>query len=92
MGSKTNIAETLALRQAESDLSLIPESYGWEMFETIKEEVTYSITGKIIAAERRQNEQGQTYDWVQFCFEMTSPEKVLSARSIITWQYTRNTL
>jgi len=92
MGSNTSIAEMFELGQAESDLSIIPESYDWEMFESIKEEVTYDISGKIIAAERRQNEQGQTYDWVQFCFEMTSPENLLSARSTITWQYTRNTL
>jgi len=92
MGSNTSIAEMFELGQAESDLSIIPESYDWEMFEPLKEEVTYDISGKIIAAERRKNEQNQTYDWVQFCFEMTSPEKTLSARSIITWQYTRNTL
>jgi len=92
VGSNTSIAEMFELGQAESDLSIIPESYDWEMFEPLKEEVTYDISGKIIAAERRQNERGQTYDWVQFCFEMTSPENRLSARSTITWQYTRNTL
>ena len=92
MGAKTSIAEMFELGQAESDLSIIPESYDWEMFESLKEEVTYDISGKIIAAERRQNDQGQTYDWVLFCFEMTSPEKTLSARTTMAWQFTRNTL
>lgn len=92
MGSKTSIAEMFELGQAESDLSIIPESYDWEMFEPLKEEITYDISGKIIAAERRQNPQGQTYDWLQFCFEITSPQNVLTARTTITWQYTRNML
>ena len=92
MGAKTSIAEMFELGEAESDLSIIPESYDWEMLEPLKEEVTYNITGKIIAAERRQNEQGQTYDWVQFCFELFSPAKALAARTTITWQYTRNIL
>jgi hypothetical protein len=92
LGAKTSIAEMFELGQAESDLSIIPEYYDWEMFEPLKEEVTYDISGKIVSAERRQNDQGQTYDWVQFCFEITSPEKILSARTTMAWQFTRNTL
>jgi hypothetical protein len=92
LGANTSIAEMFELGQAESDLSIIPESYDWEIFESLKEDVTYDISGGIIAAERRQNPQGQTYDWVQFCFEMTSPQKVLSARATMNWQFTRNTL
>lgn len=92
MGSKTSIAEMFELGQAESDLSIIPESYDWEMFEALREEINYDISGEIIAAERRKNEQGQTYDWLQFCFEISSPEGQLCARTTITWQYTRNTL
>jgi hypothetical protein len=92
LGAKTSIAEMFELGRAESDLSIIPESYDWEMFEPLKEEVTYDISGKIITAERRQNDQGNTYDWVQFRFEISSPEKVLSARTTMAWQFTRNTL
>ncbi|MEH6592884.1 MAG: hypothetical protein V7746_21630 [Halioglobus sp.] len=92
LGAKTSIAEMFELGQAESDLSIIPEYYDWEIFESLREEITYDICGKVIAAERRHTEQGQTYDWVQFCFEMTSPEKVLSARATMAWQFTRNML
>lgn len=92
MGANTSIAEMFELGQAESDLSIIPESYDWEIFSPLKEEVAYDITGEIIAAQRRTNEQGQTYDWVQFQFELFAPDKTLTARSIITWQYTRNML
>lgn len=92
VGARTSLAEMFALGQAESELSIIPEYYDWEMFEPLREEVTYDISGKIITAERRQNDQGQTYDWVQFCFEMSSPEKTLSARATMAWQFTRNML
>lgn len=92
LGAKTSIAEMFELGQAESQLSIIPEYYDWEMFEPLKEEVTYTISGKIVAAERRENEKGQIYDWVQFCFEMVSPEEVLSARATMAWQFTRGLL
>ncbi len=91
-GANTSIAEMFELGQAESDLSIIPEYYDWEMFEPLKENVSYDITGKIVTAERRKNDLGQTYDWVQFCFEMRSPEKILSARVTMAWQFTRNLL
>jgi len=92
MGANTSIAEMFELGQAESDLSIIPESYDWEIFSPLKEEVTYNITGEIIAAERRTNEQGQLYDWVQFQFDLYEANQHLASRSTITWQYTRNTL
>ena len=92
IGANTSIAEMFELGQAESDLSIIPESYDWEMFEPLKEEVAYAISGKIISAKRCSNEEGQIYDRIQFCFEIHSPEKKLSARTTITWLYTRNTL
>ncbi|GMG88411.1 hypothetical protein [Biformimicrobium ophioploci] len=92
MGAGTSIAEMFELGQAESQLSIIPESYDWEIFQSLKEEVEYDISGAVVAAERRTNAQGQTYDWVQFCFDVRSPEGTLSARSTITWQYTRNML
>jgi hypothetical protein len=91
-GAKTSIAEMFELGQAESDLSIIPEYYDWEIFEPLREEITYNINGEIIAAERRENEEHQTYDWIQFCFEMTSPDKVLSARTTMAWQFTRGLL
>ena len=91
-GAKTSIAEMFELGQAESDLSVIPEYYDWEMFEPLLEEVTYDVSGSIVAAERRQNDHGQTYDWLLFCFEIMSPEQTLVARTTMAQQFTRNTL
>ena len=91
-GAKTSIAEMFELGQAESELSVIPEYNDWEMFEPLLEEVTYDVSGSIVAAERRQNDHGKTYDWLLFCFEIMSPEKTLVARTTMAQQFTRNTL
>jgi hypothetical protein len=91
-GSGTSIAEMFALGQAESDLSILIESYDWELFETLYEDCSYSVSGSITSAERCHNEQGQPYDRIQFCFEVYTPDNTLAARTTITWHYTRNTL
>lgn len=91
-GSGTSIAEMFALGQAESDLSILIESYDWEMFEPLYEEQRYDISGSITSAERCHNAQDQVYDRVQFCFEVNAPAGTLAARTTITWHYTRNTL
>lgn len=91
IGAGTSIAEMFELGQAESDLSIIPESYDWEIFTSLKEETSYQVSGKITSAERCKNEQDQTYDRIQFCFELHH-NSLLAARSTITWHYTRNSL
>ena len=79
-----------ALGQAESDLSILIESYDWEMFIPLKEDVPYNISGKITSAERKQYETGQFFDRLQFCFEMAQGEGDLASRITITWHYTRS--
>ncbi|MFQ3323454.1 MAG: hypothetical protein ACI90U_001274 [Pseudomonadales bacterium] len=91
IGAGTSIAEMFELGQAESDLSIIIESYDWEIFTSLKEETIYQVSGKITSAERCNNKQGQTYDRIQFCFELSKNE-CLTARTSITWHYTRNIL
>lgn len=91
-GAGTSIAEMFALGQAESDLSIMIESYDWEIFLPLREEIRYRISGGIISAQRCANAQGKLYDRIQFCFEVHTPEEVLAARTTITWHYTRNTL
>ena len=91
LGSGTSIAEMFELGQAESDLSIMIESYDWEMFEPLREELSYSISGQIVSAERCINDAGNPYDRIQFCFEMRDGA-TLAARTTITWHYTRNTL
>ena len=92
VGAGTSIAEMFALGQAESDLSILIESYDWETLRPLQEDVRYRVSGSISSAERCQNEKGQTYDRIQFVFELHTPQEDLAARTTITWHYTRNTL
>jgi len=91
-GAGTSIAEMFALGQAESDLSIMIESYDWELFEPLLEEVRYAVEGSIVSAKRHQNDEGQTYDRLQFQFEVTTPDGSQAARTTITWHYTRGIL
>ena len=91
-GAGTSIAEMFALGRAESDLSIMIESYDWETFAPLYEETPYQVSGQIASAQRCKNETGQLYDRIQFVFEMRDPRDALAARTTITWHYTRNTL
>ena len=91
-GAGTSIAEMFALGQAESDLSIMIESYDWEFFSPLLEETTYAVNGSIVSAERCRNEQDKYYDRLQFRFDVFDPAQTLVARSTITWHYTRDTL
>lgn len=91
-GAGTSIAEMFALGQAESNLSIMIESYDWEIFNYLHEETLYQIEGQIISAKRCKNDAGQAYDRLQFRFEVFSPDQQLAARTTITWHYTRNML
>lgn len=91
-GAGTSIADMFARGQAESDLSILIESYDWETLLPLREETRYRVTGRINSAERRTNPQGKLYDRIQFVFEVYAPDDCLAARTTITWHYTRNTL
>ena len=92
LGSKTTIGEMFALGQAESDFSIGIESYDWEMFAPLKEDVAYGISGKIVSAERRTSRNDRPYDCIQFQFEVAQPDGALAARTTITWHYRRGVL
>ena len=89
LGSRTTIGEMFALGQAESDYSIGIESYDWEMFEPLSEEVAYAVSGKVVAADRVGPAEGRIYDRIQFQFEVAQPDGVLAARTTITWHYNR---
>jgi hypothetical protein len=91
-GSGTSIAEMFALGQAESDLSIMIESYAWEFFQPLREETDYNISGAVSSAERCENDAGQIYDRIQFRFDVNLASGQPVARSTVTWHYTRNTL
>ena len=91
-GAGTSIAEMFKLGQAESELSIMIESYDWSFFQPLREETDYRVSGQVTSAERRSNEQGKPYDRIQFEFEVSLPGGEPVARAIITWHYTRDTL
>lgn len=90
-GAGTSIAEMFALGQAESDHSIMIESYDWEFFQPLREETDYRVEGGVIGAERR-NQQGREYDRIQFRFDVSLANAEPVARSTVIWHYTRNTL
>jgi len=91
-GAGTSIAEMFELGQAESDLSIMIESYEWEMFLPLYEDTRYNAGGSILSAQRLTNDAGKLYDRIQFCFELHDPDNTLAARTTITWHFTRDTL
>ncbi len=91
LGGGIGIADLFALGQAESDLSIMIESYDWEFLTPLQEDLEYEISGGITLAERCTGEEGRTYDRIRFEFELADAGQ-LAARSAITWHFTRNTL
>jgi hypothetical protein len=91
-GAGTSIADMFALGQAESDLSIMIESYDWEIFLPLREEFRYRVSGGISSAQRCTTPEGAVYDRIQFWFEVHTPDAALAARTTITWHYTRNML
>ncbi len=88
LGAGTSIGEMFALGQAESDFSIGIESYDWEFFQSLQEELEYEVTGQITAADRREG-GGRTYDRIQFRFDLADPDGRPAARTTITWHYRR---
>jgi hypothetical protein len=89
LGAGTSIAEMFALGEAESDFSIGIESYDWEIFGPLKEEVCYQISGRITEADRKESPE-RTFDRIQFQFDLTDPDGSHVARTTITWHYRRN--
>ena len=89
IGANTSIAEMFALGQAESDFSIGIESYDWEFFDALIEDVAYSISACVTEADRRRSEQ-RVFDRIQFRFDVADPEGRLVARSTIPWTYGRS--
>ena len=87
-GAGTSIAEMFALGRAESNASIGIESYDWEFFQPVLEDVKYAISGRVTEAERRGSGQA-IFDRIQFQFSVAEPKGALVARSTITWRYGR---
>ena len=84
------IEELYELGHADSADSIRIESCKWDMFHPLKEDISYKGNGKITETERCVGKEGNTYDRIQFLFELVDPEGELTARSVITWNYMRS--
>lgn len=89
LGAGTSIAEMFALGRADSDFSIGIESYDWEIYYPLEEEVRYRITGTVTEAERRENGD-RVFDRIQFRFDLAQPDGTHAARTTVTWHYRRN--
>ena len=69
LGAGTSIAEMFELGQAESGVSIGIESYDWEFFQPLREEVPYDVQGTITSADRIED-KNRTYDRIQFQFDL----------------------
>ena len=90
LGCNTTISELFELGDAHSEASIMIESYDWEMFKPLKEDIPYTANGKITAAEQRHNEDGSFYERIQFHFDLADPQGEPTATSTITWYYTKS--
>ena len=89
LGAKTTIKEMFRVGYAESDFSIGIESYDWEIFQSLREETPYRITGEVSEADRCAAES-RVFDRIQFRFELFTPDGALTARATITWHYRRS--
>ncbi len=89
LGAGTSIAEMFDLGQAEGGVSIGIESYEWEFHQSLKEEVEYFVSGRIITAERLF-ENNRTFDRLQFRFDLTLQNEPV-ATTTVTWRYRRTT-
>ena len=85
---KTTIAEMFALGQATSDFSIGIESYNWELFEPMYEDVTYQVNARVIGADRINSNDNRLQDRIQFRFDITEQGRDI-ARSTVIWLYNR---
>ncbi len=88
LGAGTSIGEMFELGQATSEFSIGIESYDWELFQPLREETRYQISGQIVDASRHTRDDGAVYDRIQFQFDLASDGAAV-ARTTVTWHYNR---
>jgi hypothetical protein len=88
LGAGTSIGEMFELGMAASEFSIGIESYEWELYDSLREEETYQISGRITDVERQVGERDNLYDRISFQFDIKKDERDI-ARSTIIWHYNR---
>jgi hypothetical protein len=88
LGSGTSITELFELFGAAGAGSVGLESYDWEYFAPLREELEYRVEGGIVEVERCTSESGQVYDALAFSIELFDGE-LLVARITNRWRVRR---
>jgi hypothetical protein len=91
LGAGTSIAELFRLGDAAGPGSVGLESYDWEYFQPLREDVDYRVGGGIVEAERTTTPVGQIVDRVAFQIELhdDSTGNTLVARVTNRWKFRR---
>ena len=90
LGAGTTISEMFSLGLATSEFSIGIESYEWELFTPLYEDVNYQISGSIMDAERIVDENDRVQDRIQFRFDIKHSGELI-ARTTVIWHYGRGT-
>jgi hypothetical protein len=90
LGAGTSISELFELGEASGAGSVGLESYDWEYFVPLREDVDYRMEGGIVEAERITSDGGAVVDRVAFRIELFDIE-VLVARVTNRWMFRRTT-
>jgi len=88
LGSGITITKLFELGQATGAGSVGLESYDWEYFGTLREDVEYQIDGGITEVERRTTDDGQVYDALAFSIELRDGDELV-ARITNRWRFRR---
>ena len=89
LGAGTSISELFALGGASGDAGSVGlESYDWEYFSALHEEVEYRVDGGIVEAERTTTDSGGIVDRVAFKIELRDGD-MLCARVTNRWKFRR---
>ena len=88
LGAGTSISELFVLGQAAGAGSVGLESYDWEYFRPLREDIDYAVDGGIVEAERTTSETGAIVDRVAFRIEFHDGE-ALVARVTNRWKFRR---
>lgn len=89
LGAGTSIAELFRLGGARGAGSVGLESYDWEYFGTLREDIDYLVHGGIVEAERTRDSAGSVVDRVAFQIEMHDDDTMI-ARVTNRWRFRRN--
>jgi hypothetical protein len=88
-GARTSIAELFELGGAGGPGSVGLESYDWEYLAPLREDVEYTMSGGIVAAERTVSDNGAAADRLAFAIELFDGD-ALVARITNRWVFRRS--